>query len=283
VAGGAGKTPTALWLVGELKANGYRPVFLTRGYGGTLSGPILVDLAHHTATDIGDEAPLLARVAPTIVARDRSAGARHATEYGDVIIMDDGLQNSSLEKQMTLVVIDSKQGIGNGYVIPAGPLRAPLSTQLKKIDASLVIGEDRPDQNLISKIGKAIFFGRLAPNPQRITELKGRNVYAFAGIGQPDKFFDTLSVNGINVKRSESFADHYVYSRNTISSLLMKAQAESLTLITTAKDMVRIRTVAPDLADQIAVLDIRLVCDDGAALVAMIINQIKRKRDTQAE
>lgn len=276
VAGGAGKTPTALWLAKTLKTRGYRPVFLTRGYGGTDSGPVLVDLSRHTARDMGDEAMLLARVAPTIIAHDRVAGVKLASTHGDLVIMDDGLQNPSLEKQMTIVVIDRKQGIGNGFVIPAGPLRAPLSVQAKQIDACLIIGQGEQNHRVIEQIRKPAFYGRLIPDVDQATKFKGTSVFAFAGIGQPEKFFDTLVSIGALVKRSESFADHHAYSRETILSLIRRADSERLLLITTAKDMARIQAVASDVAEKIAVLDVDLVCDDRDALITMVINRITR-------
>lgn len=278
VAGGAGKTPTALMIATLLKAGGYKPVFLTRGYGGEIKGPVLVDLVHHSAKQIGDEAPLLARVAPTIVARDRVAGAGMAMAYGNVIVMDDGLQNPSLEKDFSIAVIDSGQGIGNGRVIPAGPLRAPLDKQLQHIDVCLLVGDGQSGgvgfRNLIDK---PIYRARLVPNNAEIGRLRGLHVLAFAGIGRPEKFFDTLRATGAVLAAAEAFPDHHLYSREELQRLVKAAQDNQLTLITTAKDAVRIAAIAPDLAPQIEVLDVRLDCNEGMTLMGKLVACIETK------
>lgn len=278
VAGGAGKTPTSIMIAQHLRARGYKPVFLTRGYGGDLSGPIRVDLARHTAKDIGDEAPLLARHGTTIVCRDRVQGAELAAAYGDVIVMDDGMQNPSLVKDCTLVVIDAVQGIGNGRVIPAGPLRAPLGVQMDQADFCLVIGDDKRDVPSISHYSKPIFHGHLQPDPAQIATYRKTRVFAFAGIGRPEKFFTTLTHAGVDVAKSKSFPDHHTYTRATLEGLLAEAGRENLTLITTAKDAIRIHAIAPDLADRFSVLDVELVCDDADALISSVIAKIEQKQ-----
>src|SRR5581483_10015283 len=166
--GGAGKTPTAIAVAQMLIAAGKHPMFLSRGYGGRLAGPVRVDPAVHHATDVGDEPLLLARIAPTIVARDRVAGARLARESGaDAIVMDDGFQNPSLAKDLSVVVVDGERGIGNGKVVPAGPLRAPLAAQLAHAQAVLVIGAPEGAQTVVAAArAKAlpVFHGRLEPD-----------------------------------------------------------------------------------------------------------------------
>ncbi len=278
VAGGAGKTPTALMIATLLKAGGYKPIFLTRGYGGKIKGPCLVDPKRHTAIDVGDEAPLLARVAPTIVARDRIAGAEMAQAYGNVIVMDDGLQNPSLKKDFSIAVIDSGQGIGNGRVIPAGPLRAPLAQQLKHVDVCLLIGEGQSGgagfRNLIDK---PVYRGRLVPNSADVDRLKGTRVLAFAGIGRPAKFFDTLHAAGAIVDTAQSFPDHHIYTRDDLQRLTTAAEMHHLTLITTAKDAVRIAAVAPDMMTRIDVLDVRLDCNDAMTLMGKLVACIEAK------
>jgi tetraacyldisaccharide 4'-kinase len=278
VAGGAGKTPTAIMIARRLQARGYHPVFLTRGYGGALAGPVRVDLAHHSASEIGDEAPLLARYAPTIVSRDRVQGAEFAARHGDVIVMDDGMQNPSLEKDCTLVVIDSVQGIGNGRVIPAGPLRAPLGVQMNQADFCLVIGDERRDVPSISQYSKLIFHGHLQPDPAQIATHRNKRVYAFAGIGRPEKFFTTLTHAGVDVAKTQSFPDHHPYTRATLEDLLAEAGRKNLTPMTTAKDAVRIHAIAPDLANRFSVLDVELVCDDADALISSVIAKIEQKQ-----
>lgn len=278
VAGGAGKTPTALMIATLLKAGGYKPIFLTRGYGGKIKGPCLVDPQRHTAIQVGDEAPLLARVAPTIVARDRVAGAEMARAYGNVIVMDDGLQNPSLRKDFSIAVIDSGQGIGNGRVIPAGPLRAPLDQQLKHVDVCLLIGEGQSGgagfRNLIDK---PVYRGRIVPNTADLDRLKGARVLAFAGIGRPEKFFETLRTIGAIVETTQSFPDHHIYARDELERLIAAAEAHRLTLITTAKDAIRIAAIAPELMARIGVLDVRLDCNDAMTLMGKLVACIEAK------
>lgn len=281
VAGGAGKTPTAMMIATLLKAGGYQPVFLTRGYGGRKRGPVLVDLNEHTALDVGDEAPLLARLTPTIVAADRRAGAELARLHGDVIVMDDGLQNPSLQKDFTLAVVDQRQGIGNGRVIPGGPLRAPLDVQIPLINASIVIGDEpQDDADLRRLTNKPVFHARLVPNNQQIGKLRGLRVLAFAGIGRPEKFFATLETTGAVLATTEAFPDHHQYSRDEITRILAAADRDNLTPITTAKDMVRLAVIAPDLASRIAVLDVRLDCSEAMTLMGRLVAAIEAKKAT---
>ncbi|MEA2873951.1 MAG: tetraacyldisaccharide 4-kinase, partial [Hyphomicrobiales bacterium] len=183
--GGAGKTPAALAIARLLIAEGEKPMFLTRGYGGRLAGPVMVDPAH-TAIQVGDEPLLLARVAPTVVAEERVSGARLATASGaSVIVMDDGFQNPSLIKDLSLLVVDSR-GIGNGRVIPAGPLRAPLEPQLDCASALLIVGETDPAIEAAARArGLPVFHGKLEPAPDAVAALRARKVLAFAGLGGP--------------------------------------------------------------------------------------------------
>src|SRR5882724_7860421 len=187
--GGAGKTPAAIAIARLLMAAGERPMFLTRGYGGRLAGPVMVE-AGHSATQVGDEPLLLARVAPAIVAQDRSAGARLAVESGArVIVMDDGFQNPALAKDFSILVVDGSRQIGNGRVIPAGPLRAPLAPQFARADAILIVGAGSDALPLGIPAGLPVFHGVLEPDAGTVKSLAGRKVLAFAGIGAPEKFF----------------------------------------------------------------------------------------------
>ncbi|MBV8242210.1 MAG: tetraacyldisaccharide 4'-kinase, partial [Hyphomicrobiales bacterium] len=192
--GGAGKTPTALAVARMLAAAGERPVFLSRGYGGTLAGPVRVDPARHGAHDVGDEPLLLARTAPTIVARDRVKGAAIAAG-ASVIVMDDGFHNPSLAKDFSVLVVDARRGIGNGRVIPAGPLRAPLDAQLTRAHALVVVGTSLRAA-AVAAAARArdipVLQARLRPDAAFIAGLGGARVLAFAGIGDPEKFFATL-------------------------------------------------------------------------------------------
>jgi tetraacyldisaccharide 4'-kinase len=242
--GGAGKTPTALAIAGTLRAAGRNPFLLSRGYRGSLSGPIRVDAAIHRARDVGDEPLLLARVAPTIVARDRVAGAQAACAAGaGVIVMDDGLQNPSLTKNVSIVVVDGRRGIGNGKVFPAGPLRAPLDAQLARADAVLVVGDGSGADAVAEAAhgrGLPVLHGRLMPDPQALADLKGRGVLAFAGIGDPEKFFATLRDADVELRACRPFPDHHRYRRIEAIDLIQQAEAHGLVLATTEKDAVRL-------------------------------------------
>ena len=242
--GGSGKTPTAIALVQWLKETGETPFVLTRGYGGKLKGPILVDPAQHNAADVGDEPLLLVRHAPVIVARDRVAGAQMARVQGaTVIVMDDGLQNPSLKKDFSLAVVDGRRGLGNCCVFPAGPLRAPLAMQLDHVDAVLVIGGDRSEHlsALVQHRNLPVIRARLEPDGKTIAALGAARALAFAGIGDPDKFFASLSEAGVTIAARESFADHHPYSEADAARLLSRAEQDQLLLITTEKDKARLR------------------------------------------
>jgi tetraacyldisaccharide 4'-kinase len=241
--GGAGKTPTAIAVAKIIEAAGRQPFLLSRGYGGTLPGPVRVDPVHHRAADVGDEPLLLARAAPTIVARDRKAGAAAARAAGaGVIVMDDGFQNPTLRKDRSLLVVDGGRGIGNGRVFPAGPLRAPLQRQLAHAQAALIIGPGEPGEQVASIArtqGLLVFHGYLEPSPNDIAAIKGQRVLAFAGIGNPDKFFATLREAGVVVSEAVRFPDHHRYRRAEALDLIARAEREGLTLVTTEKDVAR--------------------------------------------
>ncbi|MHA1518218.1 MAG: tetraacyldisaccharide 4'-kinase, partial [Alphaproteobacteria bacterium] len=189
-AGGGGKTPTAIAIATLLKAMGKRPAFLTRGYGGTAKG--VVRVAGHEAHAVGDEPLLLAAVAPTFVSADRIAGAEAIEETdADVIVMDDGFQNPALAKDLSLIVVDAASGLGNGRVMPAGPLRAPLDTQMPRTDALLVIGDGKKADRLVAAFetaGKPVLRAKVTPNCDA-RWLAVLPVIGFAGIARPNKFF----------------------------------------------------------------------------------------------
>jgi tetraacyldisaccharide 4'-kinase len=276
-AGGAGKTPTVLALVERLAARGERPAVLTRGYGGRLAGPVAVS-AQHTAAEVGDEPLLLARAAPTVVARDRPAGARLAAGLGaSAIIMDDGLQNPSLSKDLSLAVVDAAVGVGNGHVIPAGPLRAPLRAQWPRVDAVLLIGDGAPGEVFVAlavERGKPVLRARLRPAADGAS-LAGRRVLAFAGIGRPDKFFATLAELGADVVARRAFADHHPYHPAELAVLRAEAARQGLLLVTTAKDAARLSEA--DRAG-IEVLDVELVFrDDGIDRLLDVALRSKRQ------
>ncbi|NNM72962.1 tetraacyldisaccharide 4'-kinase [Enterovirga aerilata] len=268
--GGSGKTPTAIHVAALLRSMGRHPVFLTRGYGGGLAGPVGVDPARHGFREVGDEALLLARQAPTVVSRDRPAGAALAASLGaDVIVMDDGLQNPSLEKDLAIGVFDGSVGIGNGLALPAGPLRAPLAAQWPKIGGVLVVGRGDPGERLAREAslkGLPVVTGVLQPDPEVAASLRGRRVLAFAGIGRPEKFFDTLREIGAEVAETRSFPDHHPYREGEATDLVAAAAKAGLVPVTTEKDAVRLAgmEISEPRLRAIATLPVGLVPDDEA-------------------
>ena len=266
VAGGAGKTPVVLSLLALLRARGLRPAALTRGYGGSAAGPLLVDLARHVAATVGDEALLLAAAAPTWRARDRVDGAREAAEEGaEVIVMDDGFQNPRLAKDLSLLVIDAGYGLGNGRVMPAGPLRETPAAGFARADAVVVLG-DGDIGGIAAQLppGLPVLRARFEPCDRA---LAGRRIYAFAGIGRPQKFFDSLAALGAELAGAEGFADHQPYDKATLARLAAAATAAGAQLVTTAKDAARIGAAAPP---GLAVLDVVLAWEDKDALLRLL-------------
>ncbi|RDI57898.1 tetraacyldisaccharide 4'-kinase [Microvirga subterranea] len=281
-AGGAGKTPTALAVADLLGAAGESPAFLSRGYGGKLAGPIEV-ARHHTATDVGDEPLLLARRARTIVSRDRPAGTRLAVEIGaTVVVMDDGLQNPSLRKDCAIAVVDGATGIGNGLPLPSGPLRAPLAAQWRAVHAVLVIGSGTAGEAVAreaERYGKRAFFGRLAPDPAVAGSLRGKRVLAFAGIGRPGKFFDTLRECGAAVERMHAFADHHSFRMVDLERLRREARDAGLQAVTTEKDLARM--AGSHLAERwtdLMALPVRLTLEDESAFRNFLLRHVEERR-----
>lgn len=277
--GGAGKTPTAMMLAQMLRDSGEAPCFLTRGYGGSNTRPRLVNAENDAASVVGDEALLLARVAPTVVARNRVIGAAFAKAKGaSVVVMDDGLQNASLAKDLTIAVIDGRRGIGNGCVFPAGPLRAPLAAQLARCNALLVIGDDEHAHDVVAQAGALpVLHGRLTPDATAVTALRGRKVLAFAGIGDPEKFFITVEQAGIGIGARRAFADHHRFSAEEAAELVMAAEHEGLTLLTTEKDRARMAgdPALAALAAQSQVLPVTLEVDELEALRALVLGKLR--------
>ena len=269
VAGGAGKTPVTLSLGKRLMDQGRKVHFLSRGYGGSQTGPLRVDPDSHRAVDVGDEALLLAAAAPTWISRDRALGVRAAAEGTDLIIMDDGFQNPSVVKDLSLLVVDGGFGFGNGRMIPAGPLREPVAPALGRAGALVVIGEDeagianRPD---VLTAGLPVLKAGVEPGPEA-KGLKGNPVIAFAGIGSPEKFFDTLRRIGCNVVDVHAFRDHGPYSAGDIRGLKTEAGKRKAALVTTEKDFQRL---PENERDSIRVLTITLQWADEASLDAVL-------------
>ena len=282
--GGAGKTPTTLALSQILREMGEHPFVVSRGYGGRLQGPIRVHKDTHTARDVGDEPLMMASQVPVIVSRDRVAGATLACSEGaSVILLDDGFQNPSLTKDASLVVIDSGRGLGNGCVFPAGPLRAPLTPQIARTDALVVVGEGRAADGVAQRLGaqgKMVLHATIKPDPSSVAALSGKRVLAFAGIGDPARFFTTLRRNGVDVVDEKAFDDHHPYAISDIEQLVAAAQAKSLTLVTTEKDMARLRSdarLASRVRDVVA-FAVSLDFSDGAMFRRFVAERLLKAR-----
>jgi tetraacyldisaccharide 4'-kinase len=280
--GGAGKTPLVLTLARLLQASGDAPFLLSRGYGGRLAGPVRVDPARHHAADVGDEPLLLARVAPTVVARDRVAGAQAAATAGaSVIVMDDGFHNPSLQKCFSVLVVDARRGIGNGRVVPAGPLRAPLAVQLAQADALVIVGTSDDGVTAAARgRGLPIFQASLAPDVGVAAVLAGARVLAFAGIGDPEKFFATLTSLGIAVAATVSFPDHHRLTPAQARMLCEQADREALILVTTEKDLARMQgdAEAAPLAARARALPVTLTLADADAFLRLLRKKLAATR-----
>jgi tetraacyldisaccharide 4'-kinase len=280
--GGAGKTPTVIALIKLLRSAGETPVVLSRGYGGRLAGPVRVDGEAHTAADVGDEPLLLARSAPVIVSRDRVAGAEAAQKAGaSVIVMDDGFQNPSLQKDVSLIVIDSHRGIGNAGVFPAGPLRAPLAVQLDRTDVLIASGDGVAAGKLAEEVearGGLNLRAHIVPDGDAVASLRGKRMLAFAGIGDPQRFFATLSASGLDVAETRAFDDHHPFTAAEIDRLTENARKTSLTLVTTEKDFVRLRGIATDIAS-VQPFPVTLAFDDETVLRHFIALRLVKARE----
>jgi len=261
---------------------GERPFCLSRGYGGDAVGPKLVNADADRAAQVGDEPLLLARVAPTVVARDRVEGATFARQQGaGLIIMDDGLQNSSLAKDFTLAVIDAGRAIGNGCVFPAGPLRAPLAAQLAQTDALLVVGNGVEADKVAAQArarNLPVFHGRLVPDPASIATLRGQGVLAFAGIGAPEKFFTSAVEAGLDLRERRVFDDHHRYTAREAADLIAQADHNGLAIVSTEKDRARLAGEASlaALASRTQALRVAMVIESADELCRLVRSKLNR-------
>lgn len=288
VAGGAGKTPTALAIAEVLKEMGLQPAFISRGYGGSLAASGLqVDGSGHTAEQVGDEPLLLARHGETFIGPNRLTSVIAAAERGaHCAIFDDGFQNPSVTKNLSLVVVDAASGIGNGFCHPSGPLRAPLGDQMDMADAVIVIRSTseeiagpQPAVRLAARRGKPILSASLELDlPDHV---QGRPLLAYCGIGRPQKFFDGLADAGLDVVHTVPFPDHHPFTADDADMLIKEAQARNALLVTTEKDMARLSRVSGVLADLASVstpLPARLVFEDPNYLRSILEQAVRKWR-----
>lgn len=280
VAGGAGKTPVVLGLAEMLGASGIAAHIVSRGYGGRLAGPLRVDPMVHDAAAVGDEPLMIAAAAPCWVARDRAAGVRAATEAGAAaIILDDGLQNPTVAKDLSLLVVDAEFGFGNGRVIPAGPLREPAAACLGRSDAVVLLGDGAAPPALLAASCPTL---RARLEPVAGERFAGARVMAFAGIGRPEKFFASLRGIGTVLVAAQPFADHHRFSQHEIARLREAAAHSDARLVTTAKDWARL---PEPWRSGIEVLEIRLRWQDPAAagrLLSGVLGQADGHRRSAA-
>ena len=239
--GGTGKTPFSIYTFKLLKNLGYNPVFLTRGYGGLKKGPLEVDVSHHFQ-DVGDESKLLSKVGTTIVSRNRSLGAKFIEKHKDkfnVILMDDGLQNYQLKQDVKFLLVDKQLKLGNGYCLPAGPLRQSIKRGLTDIDRIILTGEsDKKEKDLFKSFNIPVIQSNIKTTS--LPKIKKEKLLAFCGLANPKKFFDTLKKNGYEISSTRKFPDHYAYKKDDINDLILDANNQNLKLITTEKDYVKI-------------------------------------------
>lgn len=259
IAGGSGKTPAAIAVGKILHELGFDFAFLSRGYMG--DGSKFLMLRQHDnnkAENVGDEPLLLLDTAPTFVAKNRLFGAKQiaAMRNFEVILLDDGMQNSELHRDFTILTVDGKIGFGNDFLIPAGPMREPLQSGLKKADLVILIGEASAE--LTKKLaGKKIVKAKIVPT--NLAEFSGKKLVAFCGLAYPQKFFSSLENEGLEVVATHSFADHYNYKISDLENLEKIAAEKNATLITTKKDWIKFPAT---FQKKISFLDIELALEN---------------------
>lgn len=281
IAGGAGKTPTAIAIAEMLARRGETPFVLMRGYGGRLAGPVEVEPDGHAAADVGDEPLLMARHVRTVVARDRQAGGRLAHGLGaSVIVMDDGLQNPSLTKRLKLAVVDGTSGVGNGLCLPAGPLRAPLAAQIGEVDALVIIGDGEAGQRVAAAArsqNRPVLAARLKPLESAAERLRGREALALSGIGRPEKFAATLAEIGAIVVAEQAFGDHHPYTDEDVAQVIATARTHNALIATTEKDWTKLSALWPNAeAERLIVLPVRLAFHEPDRIAGLMESSLRR-------
>jgi len=268
--GGSGKTPVTQALRALLKTSGIQAASLSRGYGGSLKGPLAVSAPSHKASEVGDEPLLLAQTGPTWISADRVAGAQAMVAQGvPAILMDDGHQNPSLHKDLSLLVIDAGAPFGNGYVLPKGPLREPIASGLRRADAVILMG-DGPVPQIVTVSALPVFRARL----EQTAPIPTGALVAFAGIGRPERFFQALQAAGGDVRDMASFGDHHVYSPRELARLRSFAKVHDARLVTTEKDFIRL----PDSErSDISPICVRAVFEDEKGLLRLLMACIEDK------
>jgi tetraacyldisaccharide 4'-kinase len=247
----------------------------------------MVEPDRHLAADVGDEPLMLARTVPVAVARERLDGLALAKSQGaTVIVMDDGFQNPAIAKDASLIVIDARRGLGNACVFPAGPLRAPLPPQIDRSDALVVVGEGKAADAVAAAMAardKPVLSAQIKPDDAVLSLLRGRRVLAFAGIGDPDRFFRTLAGNGVEVIRQHTFADHHPFTQSEIEALVSEAKGEALIPVTTEKDLARLGRGGelPPWAQGIVAFPVKLEFDSALKLRRFVSDRLFRARDSK--
>jgi len=269
--GGTGKTPTVIALAQRLIAQGYNPAIVSRGYGGSQKGPLKVNEQIHKFSDVGDEPLLLSCIAPTWVARNRILGIIAAVKQGaNIILLDDGFQNKKIYKDISIITVDAHRGFGNGLLLPAGPLREPIHSGLSTANFLISIGDDRAHENFIKKLSLkrklTVIPGRLAPIKTGM-DWENLTVFAFAGIGNPEKFFLTLRNLGAKVVNTIALSDHQVFDKKLLLRLETEAREINAQLVTTEKDAIRL----PDeFRKKVLSLPVRLEISNWAEIERLV-------------
>ena len=285
-AGGGGKTPSVQWLCNSLREDGLNPAILSRGYGGQLKGPLKAEPSRHNAAQIGDEPLMLAADWPVYISADRMASLRMAVAEGyDVLVKDDGFQNPAMAHHFNLIVVDGASGIGNGRLLPAGPLRQKLDVALPSLDALLVIGTPTHASvdllmDMVEALGKPVFHGQITS--QQKPAKNGNKVDAFCGIAKPEKFVASLETAGFEIDHLHSFPDHHMFTDAQAEKLL----ASDADLITTQKDMARLMgahdgSARARLAAKAAAFEIALEVENADALRQTIRDAMTAKQANQ--